>query len=335
MKRWIQATLVMTMLLVASTAAEAGLLNKLGKLGGKNKGCDIDWSADDRSIAKAGKKCGFFINNQGLGKKEPSPKRIAIGNFQLRFDKTSNAAVTSVRHMADAGYRKACDDDDRRADGTYPEECWIWEHRWWKETETSQASLALGDDDIYQLLTDAVYDAYVAMLEERGYEVLPVDTVKRAEVYATLKADTKARSKSGKIRVSAYGLKNLKVQGAMASNKLPGLNKELGTDAVIDFFATVGLDMDKRGQVSVCLGSSKLGLGNGLDLQVFAGVKETRSPSKAIYLPRASAQAGVKSMGCFPIEGAESAARYIEGGAGLIVNGARLATVMIEQAAAR
>ncbi|ANM30791.1 hypothetical protein [Moorena bouillonii] len=334
MKRWMHLTLTLSLLIGTGGVAEAGLLKKLGKLG-KKGGCSVDWSGDDRSIAKAGKKCGFFINNQGIGRKEPMPTRVAIGNFQLRFDKTSNEAVTSVRHMADSGYRKDCGDDDRRADGSFPEECWIWEHRWWKETETSQATFTLGNDDIYQFIVDAVYDRYVSMLTERGYEVVPVDTVKNTELYGMLKGDPKANAKKGKIRVSAYGLKNLKVQGAMATNKLPGLNKELGTDAVIDFFATVGLDLDKSGRVSVCLGSSKVGLGNGLDMQFFAGVKETRSPTKAIYLPKASAQVGVKSMGCFPIEGAQSAARYIEGGADLIVNAAALGTVMLEQAAAR
>ncbi len=318
-------------ILVAIAATVSGSV-QAGLLGGKKKKCDFKGAQGDVAIARAGKKCGFTVNNRGIGKKKiTAPKKVAIGSFQVRYDKISNSAVTKVTHYSSFDYK--CEEENEALAGDGPRACWET-YSWGKEKERSSAGLELANQDVYQFLTNAIYDKYVAMLTERGYEVVPIDAVKSAPTYAMLGGKSGSKSKQKLIRTSAYGLKNLSLQGGMAANKLPGLNKDLKTDAVIKVFATVGLKLDKQGRFSMCLGSQSVGMGTGLRIELLAGYKESKMPGgKPVYSAKATADAGVPTVGCEQINlEAESAVQYVLSSANLVGGAATVATVMLEQA---
>ena len=75
------------------------------------------------------------------------------------------------------------------------------------------------------------------------------------------------------MRTTAYGLPNFKMRGmSQAQNKLAGLNKELGTDAVLTVYGTLGLAQLEKGGVLGSLKKSYVGL-PALDVAVLGGVQ--------------------------------------------------------------
>ena len=176
--------------------------------------CEIDMTSP-KTILKTSKKCGFSTSNQGIGKKTPAPKKVAIAAFQIRFDYTTQEYGTVTRSA-------------------------------YSTIGVTYRSQQHFESEVYQQITDGMYEIFVANLESAGYEVLPPEAVINAKVYAMVKADDSAREKKAMIRMSAKGLKNIKGKGGAigsiaAVQKLAGLNQELGTDAIFTVFSTMGL----------------------------------------------------------------------------------------------
>lgn len=169
--------------------------------------CEIDMTSP-KTILKTSKKCGFST-------KTPAPKKVAIAAFQIRFDYTTQEYGTVTRSA-------------------------------YSTIDVTYRSQQHFEQEVYQEITDGMYEIFVANLESAGYEVLPPEAVINAKVYAMVKADDSAREKKAMIRMSAKGLKNIKGKGGAigsiaAGQKLAGLNQELGTDAIFTVFSTMGL----------------------------------------------------------------------------------------------
>lgn len=178
------------------------------------KDCDIDMTSN-ATIVKSAKACGFNISNAGIGKKVPAPKKVAIAAFQIRFDFSSQRYGMVMQ----------------TAYGTI---------------DNTQRNYLQFEDDVYQEITDNMYDMFVISLEALGFEVVPKEAVTNSEVYAMVKADESAKKKKEMVRMTASGLKNIKGKGGAtasiaAQQKLAGINEELGADATIAVFATMGL----------------------------------------------------------------------------------------------
>ncbi len=243
------------------------------------KDCDIDMTSN-ATIVKSAKACGFNISNAGIGKKVPAPKKVAIAAFQIRFDFSSQRYGMVMQ----------------TAYGTI---------------DNTQRNYLQFEDDVYQEITDNMYDMFVISLEALGFEVVPKEAVTNSEVYAMVKADESARKKKEMVRMTASGLKNIKGKGGAtasiaAQQKLAGINEELGADATIAVFATMGLlsTKGKNAGVKVCLGSSHGGYSAGQDFEllVLAGTKTDHFPGgKPMYTPKARAQISfaVKKQMCY------------------------------------
>ncbi|MCP3978541.1 MAG: hypothetical protein GY716_04290 [bacterium] len=238
--------------------------------------CAID-DTDGKSLLKSAKACGFQITNQGVGKKVPAPKKVAIASFQIRFDYTSQK-YGFVMHDSFTGVT----------------------------TSVTEQTYLQWEKEVYQELTDKMYDMFVQTLADQGIEVVDVEAVKGSELYQGLKSKSSSKNKKKMIRATAYGLKNFKgAGGAMSSvaaaNKLSGLNKELGTDAVINIYATMGLVETRKtkkssGGTKVALGTAQGGVagaygGYPFTMSVLAGYKEGKGPGGgAYYFPKAKGQ---------------------------------------------
>lgn len=235
--------------------------------------CQIDDSSP-KALLKSAKACGFQITNDGIGKKIPVPQKVAIAAFQVRFDYKSQS-YGLILHNSYTGMT----------------------------TDMTERSYLEWEEEVYQELTDKMYDMFVQTLESQGMEVVSVEEVKSSDIYRDLKTDSASKSKKKMIRTTAYGLKNFKGSGgAMSSvagtNKLAGLNMELGTDAVISVFATMGLVETKKsrksaGGTKVTLGTSQGGFsaaygGYPFSVTFLAGYKESKKPGGGFwYFPKA------------------------------------------------
>ena len=105
------------------------------------------------------------------------------------------------------------------------------------------------------------------------------------------------------------------------------------TDIVIDFFATVGLKLDKKDQLYMCIGAQTVGLGSAINIEVFADYKEGRLGKKVLYSPKASATGGIPSFGCEVIaSSSDSAVTYVVSSADTVAFGAKLTMLMLDQA---
>lgn len=238
--------------------------------------CQID-DTDGKSLLKSAKACGFQITNQGIGKKVPFPKKVAIASFQVRFDYHSQE-YGSIIHSSFTGVT----------------------------TDLTESSFLIWQEEVYQELTDKMYDMFVQTLQDRGIEVVDVEEVKGSELYRGLDAKSGSKEKKKMIRTTAYGLKNFKGAGGAtssiaAANKLAGLNKELGTDAVINVYATMGLAETRKsksgpGGTKVALGTAQEGFaaaygGYPFSMTILAGYKEQKGPGGgAYYFPQAQGQ---------------------------------------------
>jgi hypothetical protein len=139
--------------------------------------CEIN-ETDGKSLLKSAKACGFQITNQGIGKKAPAPKKVAIASFQIRFDYVSQK-YGYVMHDSFTGVT----------------------------TEVTEQTYLQWEEEVYQELTDKMYDMFVQTLGDQGIEVVAVDAVKGSELYRGLKADSGSKEKKKKmIRMTAYGL---------------------------------------------------------------------------------------------------------------------------------
>lgn len=246
------------------------------------KDCEVDLTSR-KSILKSTKACGFTTVNQGVGKKTPAPKKIAIAGFQIRFDFDTQEYGTVISDS----------------------------YSTIKNTRRNRVEF---ETEVHQEITEAMYDMFVATLEAEGYEVVPAEKVIASETYAMVKADDSAKEKQNMVRTTARGLKNIKGKGGAgssiaASNKLAGLNKELDTDAVVTVFSTLGLVKLKgkgiggflggkkksKAGVRVCLGTrdpnAAFRAGAPFLLTVLAGTKESKMPGgKPVYMPKSRAQ---------------------------------------------
>ena len=238
--------------------------------------CEIN-ETDGKSLLKSAKACGFQITNQGIGKKAPAPKKVAIASFQIRFDYVSQK-YGYVMHDSFSGVT----------------------------TEVTEQTYLQWEEEVYQELTDKMYDMFVQTLADQGIEVVDVEAVQGSELYQGLKAKSTSKEKKKMIRATAYGLKNFKgAGGAMSSmaaaNKLAGLNMELGTDAVIGVYATMGLAETKKtrsspGGTKVALGTAQGGVasaygGYPFNMSWLVGYKEEKGPGGGrYYFPKAKGQ---------------------------------------------
>ncbi len=232
-------------------------------------GCELDLSSREAMVKTSGKCHGFYAEDGGFGKKQPAPKRVAIGTFQIRFDlETQEYGSIHVGPWV-------------TIDGT----------------KTNFFELPLAD---YEQLTDVLYDSFVETLRGAGIDVATVEQVKATELWKTIEADDEPKYRPGElVRTTAYGLPNFKMRGmSQAQNKLAGLNKELGTDAVLTVYGTLGLAQLKKGGVQLMLGSLKksyVGL-PALDVAVLGGFREGKLPGgKLVYQPKIQAAFGARA----------------------------------------
>ena len=101
------------------------------------------------------------------------------------------------------------------------------------------------NDDAYQTITDAMYDAFVASLGEHGFEVVGKDAVVASPTYQRLKGEEAAVVKDNKVIFPASGMKFLK--SALGSIPVPNswyfpaISSEVGSDSVLFVTANIAL----------------------------------------------------------------------------------------------
>lgn len=135
------------------------------------------------------------------GKAATWPKKVAIAAFVVRYDKSQYDRDTGVR-----------------------------------------VTLKFPEAD-YVALTDALYDATAKRLTDAGFEVVPRDAVIHAAAYGSLEGETGTDEGAERVRAVPTGMKDLGTQlgKPRRPDALAGLNRELGTDAVIAVYANFGL----------------------------------------------------------------------------------------------
>jgi hypothetical protein len=135
------------------------------------------------------------------GKATTWPKKIAIGAFVVRYDKVQY-------------------DRDRE---TY-------------------ITLKFPEAD-YVALTDALYEALVQRFTAAGFEVVPREAVVRSAAYGALAGEPGTDEGSERVRAVPTGMKDLGTKLGQPSHPdaLAGLNRDLGTDAVVAVYANFGL----------------------------------------------------------------------------------------------
>lgn len=147
------AALALSGMLLASTTAEAGLLGKIAKLAEK-KPIPFDLQAQPEVLAKDYLKLDKLDGLKGL-------KRVAFPAFQVEFEIESNENATSVaRQVGEGGGAQA--------------------------SVSTRYFLKGTDDALCQKITDDLYAAVVAQMQEAGLEVVPLDAVKAAPSWAKL-----------------------------------------------------------------------------------------------------------------------------------------------------
>lgn len=108
--------------------------------------------------------------------------------------------------------------------------------------QATYTTLRFGDAE-YTQLTDQLYAQLKARLEAEGLEVVPRETVINSAAYLALKSDENAKDNEKRVLYSPTGMKNLPVFSGQPRNPggLAAINAELGTDAVVAAFVSVGI----------------------------------------------------------------------------------------------
>jgi hypothetical protein len=184
-------------------------------------GCEPDLSGPQQMVEST--RClGFFVEGK-LPKKASPPRKVAIAAFQVRYAlrPPANAPV----HLLDYGQSRFPVDAAR----------------------TNFFELSRED---FHRITEVLYDGFVASLAQAGIEAVEVEKVLSARAYQTLQPDSEEMHRDGKFsRGSAYGLKTLKPKPVQYKlDRLARLTKELGVDASVTVFMTVGLLPREGGQ---------------------------------------------------------------------------------------
>ncbi|TDI49880.1 MAG: hypothetical protein E2P01_02370 [Acidobacteria bacterium] len=226
------------------------------------KKCKIDLSTEAAKV-KTAKCLAFQSTTTGLKKNGP-PKKIAVGSFQIRYNLRTQ----------EYGMIGPYSSNVRR---TYLQ----W------------------DDSVYQQVTDLMYDSFVEKMTAEGFEVAALDDVKATSVYQRMKVGTEAKKKGHLVRFTPHGMKHMKMQGALQAQKhLPGINKELGTDAVVSVFLTLSLCQMEKGKLFqkkqrgayLCFADTegpRLFQNNPFMVQFYGGYKEGKMPGgKILYSPK-------------------------------------------------
>jgi len=94
----------------------------------------------------------------------------------------------------------------------------------------------------YELLTNQLYAQLQARLEAEGFEVVPRKAVVESTAYGAIDQDEKAKANEKRFLYSPSGMKILPTFSGRPRNlgALAPLNPELGTDAVVAAFVSVG-----------------------------------------------------------------------------------------------
>lgn len=137
------------------------------------------------------------------GAPTPYPKRVAIGMFAVRYLFKETAV--------------------ERDQATY-------------------VTLKFGDAE-YTQLTNQLYAQLKARLEAEGIEVVDREAVIATNAYQALKAEEETKGNEKRMLYTPTGMKNLPVFSGQPRNPGPlaGINAELGTDAVVAAFVSVGV----------------------------------------------------------------------------------------------
>jgi hypothetical protein len=226
------------------------------------KKCEIADLSSEAARLEAAKCFKFQADTRGL-KKGGLPRKIAVGSFLV------------VYHLRSQEYGLISDfGSDVRSIG-----------------------IAFADE-VYQDLTNRLYDRFVERMAAQGFEIAKVEDVVATEVYERIEADSDAVKKGAKVRFAPYGLKNVKLGGAIAGQKhLPGINKALGTDAV----ATVRLELSicamsegafkKQRAGHLCIANldppaKQIGDAAPFSITFYGGFREGKLPGgKVLYQP--------------------------------------------------
>ena len=156
---------------------------------------------DDATTLKSAKQMKMTVS----GKPKAYPKKVAIGFFNARYL-----------------FKETTRDKS--------------------QGQTTVTTLRFTDDQ-YTYLTDEMYAQFKAHLEAEGFEVLPKDAVVNSAAYQALEGEDDVKMNNKRVRYSPSGMKNLKThRGApKQAGDMARLNAELGTDAIVSGFVSVGI----------------------------------------------------------------------------------------------
>lgn len=191
-------------------------------MAGARKLPEYDISTEDQAL-KSAKKWHFKTK----GTPKAYPKKIAIGQFSVRYLFKETTADKGVA----------------------------------KDNSVTVTTLRFAEEE-YEILTNVLYAQLRAQLQAEGFEVMDRADVVAAKAYAALKADEKTKGNAKRVTYSPTGMKNLPIFSGQPRNPggLAALNAELGTDAVVAGFLSVGIcsveptkKTDMRNGVYACI----------------------------------------------------------------------------------
>jgi hypothetical protein len=216
---------------------------------------------------------GFFVG-AARPPKAMVPEKVAIAAFQVRY----------ALKVPELGYPKRIHHGGEAV-----------------AIDAAQQSILTLELDDYNRMTNELYDRFVETLDAYGLQVAAAEDVKNTGTYGTLRTDFEAvLHKPGQFaRGTAYGLKIVRPRPMQFQvDKMAGITKELGVDAVLTVFLHLGLTSAtgaEEGDVSLCVGCSGTVAGAiPMEITFLAGLVEKPKPGGGVvYTPRWKTRFGI------------------------------------------